>query len=300
MATSITNNTKSKDLVVFNIVGYFIVTLFALTCILPFIILVSASFTSEHAILNYGFQLFPKEFSTSAYQMLFKFPMDIIRAYEVSIFITVFGTVCGLFIVSMTAYVISRKDFLFRNQLTYYFYFITLFNGGLVATYIIMIRYYHLKDNLVSLILPFLVNVFYLIIMRSFMTSIPESLGESAKIDGAGDFKIFIKIILPMSKPALATIGLFIALDYWNDWYNAMLYITNYKQYPLQYLLYNMLSTQDALSRISAVSNVNITNMPLQSLKMAMAVIATGPILLVYPFVQKYFIKGITVGAVKG
>jgi len=136
--------------------------------------------------------------------------------------------------------------------------------------------------------------------MRSFMSSIPDSLGESAKIDGAGDFTIFIRIILPLSKPALATIGLFIALEYWNDWYNSMLYITNYKLYPLQYLLYNMLSSQDALSRISSVSHINVNNLPLQSLKMAMAVIATGPILLVYPFVQKYFIKGITVGAVKG
>src|SRR5659263_621251 len=129
---------------------------------------------------------------------------------------------------------------------------------------------------------------------------ISDSLGESAKIDGAGDFTIFIRIILSLSKPALATIGLFIALEYWNDWYNSMLYITNYKLFPLQYLLYNMLSSQDALSRISSVSHINVNNLPLQSLKMAMAVIATGPILLVYPFVQKYFIKGITVGAVKG
>ena len=297
MASSIT---KSKDILVFNIIGYFIITVMAVLSILPFIMLVSASFTSEHAIVNYGYQLFPKEFSVNAYAMLFRFPLDIIRAYEVSIFITVGGTVCGLFIISMTAYVISRKDFIFRNKLAFYFYFITLFNGGLVATYIIMIRYYNLKNNLLSLILPYLVNVFYLIVMRSFMSSIPDSLGESAKIDGAGDFTIFIRIILPLSKPALATIGLFIALEYWNDWYNSMLYITNYKLFPLQYLLYNMLSSQDALSRISSVSHINVNNLPLQSLKMAMAVIATGPILLVYPFVQKYFIKGITVGAVKG
>ena len=297
MASSIT---KSKDMLVFNIIGYFIITVMAVLSILPFIMLVSASFTSEHSIVNYGYGLFPKEFSVNAYSMLFRYPLDIIRAYEVSIFITLSGTACGLFIISMTAYVISRKDFIFRNKLAFYFYFITLFNGGLVATYIIMIRYYNLKNNLLSLILPYLVNVFYLIVMRSFMSSIPDSLGESAKIDGAGDFTIFIKIILPLSKPALATIGLFLALEYWNDWYNSMLYITNYKLYPLQYLLYNMLSSQDAMARIASLSNVTITNIPLQSLKMAMAVIATGPILLVYPFVQKYFIKGITVGAVKG
>jgi putative aldouronate transport system permease protein len=292
--------TRSGDTLFFNIIGYFLITFFAILCLIPFIMLISASFSSEHSILNYGFQLVPREWSLNAYQMLFKWPQDIIRAYGVTIFVTVAGTVSGLFVVSMTAYVISRRDFLYRNKLTFYFYFVTLFNGGLVATYIIMIRYYNLKNSLLSLILPYAVNVFYLIIMRSFMTSIPESLGESAKIDGAGDFTIFIRIILPLSKPALATIGLFIALDYWNDWYNAMLYITNYKLYPLQYLLYNMLSAQDAMSRISSESSINITNMPLQTLKMAMACIATGPILLVYPFVQKYFIKGITVGAVKG
>src|SRR5659263_94883 len=145
--------TKSKDILVFNIIGYFIITVMAVLSILPFIMLVSASFTSEHAIVNYGYQLFPKEFSVNAYAMLFRFPLDIIRAYEVSIFITVGGTVCGLFIISMTAYVISRQDFIFRNKLAFYFYFITLFNGGLVATYIIMIRYYNLKNNLLSLIL---------------------------------------------------------------------------------------------------------------------------------------------------
>lgn len=291
---------KSRDTIIFNWVGYLLISLFSILCLLPFWMLISASFTSEHAILNYGYRLIPPEFSTSAYEMLFKYPADILRAYGVTIFVTVAGTAAGLFMASMTAYVMSRKDFRYRNALAFYFYFVTLFNGGLVATYIMMIRYYHLKNNLLALILPYLVNVFYLIIMRSFMTSIPESLGESAKIDGAGDFTVFVRIILPLSKPALATIGLFIALDYWNDWYNAMLYITDYRLYPLQYLLYNMLSLQDAMARISAESSVNINDMPMMSIKMAMAVIAMGPILLVYPFVQKYFIKGITVGAVKG
>jgi len=291
---------KSRDTILFTIIGYFLVSLFALVCIIPFILMVSASFTSEYAILRYGYQIFPREFSFGAYQMLFKYPEDIIRAYVVTIFITITGTTLGLFIISMTAYVLSRKDFPYRNKIAFYFYFVTLFNGGLVATYIIMIRYYQLKNSFLSLILPYLVNVFFLIIMRSFMSSIPESLGESAKIDGANDFLIYIRIILPISKPALATIGLFLALEYWNDWYNAMLYITDYKLYPLQYLLYNMLSVQEAMSRLSAETSIDIANMPFQSIKMAMVVIATGPILMVYPFVQKYFIKGITMGAVKG
>jgi putative aldouronate transport system permease protein len=290
----------TKATIIYKILGYSIVTIFSCLCIIPFIMLLSGSFTSEHAIANYGYGLLPREFSLSAYKLLFKYPQDIIRAYGVSIFITVSGTVLGLFLITMTAFVLSRKDFKYRNKLSFFFYFTTLFNGGLVATYIFMIKYLHLQDKYLALILPLMFNVFYLLIMRSFIKSIPESIIESAKIDGAGYFTIFIKIILPLSKAGLATIGLFIALDYWNDWYNAMLYITNYQKFPLQYLLYNMLSSTEAMSRISTAANVSAANMPTQSLKLAMAVIATGPIILVYPFVQKYFVKGITVGAVKG
>jgi putative aldouronate transport system permease protein len=262
--------------------------------------LISGSFTSEQAIANYGYSILPKEISFDAYSLLFKYPKDIIKAYGVSIFITLVGTVSGLFIIAMTAYVISRKDFKYRNKLTFFFYFTTLFNGGILSTYIFLVRYLHLKDSYLALILPIIINIFYLLIMRSFMSAIPESISESAKIDGANDFTIFIKLILPLSKAGLATIGLFYALDYWNDWYNAMLYISDYKKYPLQYMLYTMLSATEALSRISSMSSVSMAEIPSRSLKLAMAVVATGPIILVYPFIQKYFVKGITVGAVKG
>ncbi len=289
-----------KDIIVFNTVGYVFITFFALLCIIPFILLISSSFTDEQTIRMFGYSLWPRKFSTDAYHKLLSFPAGIIRAYGVSIFVTVAGTAAALFVISMTAYVIGRKDVLYRNKISFYFYFVTLFNGGLVATYIVVIRYYQLKNNMLALILPLMVNVFYIIVMRSFLSTIPESLGESAKIDGAGDFTIFIRVILPLSKPALATVGLFLALEYWNDWYNAMLYITNYKLYPLQYMLYNMLATQEAVARLSSESHIPIANQPLESMKMAMACIVTGPIILLYPFVQKYFIKGITVGAVKG
>ncbi|OPJ63379.1 carbohydrate ABC transporter permease [Clostridium oryzae] len=290
----------SKATIIFNIIGYSFVSILAVICLLPFIMLISGSFTSEHAISRYGYGILPKEFTLSAYKMIFKYPMDIIRAYQVTVFITVAGTALGLFIISMTAYILSRKTFKYRNKLSFFFYFTTLFNGGLVSLYIFMIRYLHLKDNYLALILPLLINVFYLLVMRSFMSGIPESIIESAKIDGAGDFTIFLKLILPLSKAGLATIGLFIALDYWNDWYNAMLYMSDYKKFPLQYMLYNMLSSTEAMSRISSASSISMRDLPSQSLKLAMAVIATGPIILVYPFVQKYFVKGITVGAVKG
>ena len=236
----------------------------------------------------------------SAYTLVFRFPQEILRAYGVSIFITSVGTVAGLFITTMTAYVLSRKDFRYRNKLSFFFYFITLFNGGLLSVYIFVVRYLHLKNSYLALILPIMVNVFYLIVMRTFISSIPDSIGESAKIDGASDFIIFLKLIIPLSTAGLATIGLFIALDYWNDWYNAMLYMTDYRKFPLQYMLYNLLSSQEALTRISSLSSVAVMDIPAQSLKLAMAVVATGPIVMAYPFVQKYFVKGITVGAVKG
>jgi putative aldouronate transport system permease protein len=286
--------------IVFNIFGYIVLTIGAALCLLPFIMLISGSFTSEHAISLYGYGLIPKEVSVSAYRLLFRFPQDILRAYGVSIFITASGTVAGLFITTMTAYVLSRKDFRYRNKLSFFFYFITLFNGGLLSVYIFVVRYLHLKNNYLSLILPIMVNIFYLIVMRTFISSIPDSIGESAKIDGASDFTIFLKLIIPLSTAGLATIGLFIALDYWNDWYNAMLYMTDYRKFPLQYMLYNTLSSQEALTRISSLSSVAVMDIPAQSLKLAMAVVATGPIVMAYPFVQKYFVKGITVGAVKG
>jgi putative aldouronate transport system permease protein len=286
--------------IVFNVLGYILLTLGAMLCLLPFIMLISGSFTSEHAISLYGYGIFPKEVSFSAYQLLFRYPRDIIRAYGVSIFITSVGTAAGLFIIMMTAYVMSCKDFRYRNKLSFFFYFITLFNGGLLSVYIFVVRYLRLKNSFLALILPSMINVFYLIVMRTFISTIPDSIGESAKIDGANDFTIFIKLIIPLSTAGLATIGLFIALDYWNDWYLAMLYMTDYKKFPLQYMLYNMLSSQEALTRISALSSVAIIDIPSHSLKLAMAVIATGPIIMAYPFVQKYFVKGITVGAVKG
>lgn len=284
----------------FNLISYSVVTVTSVLCLLPFVMLISGSFTSESAITKYGYGLIPQEISFEAYRLLFKYPEDVINAYGVSIFITVVGTAAGLFVTTMTAYVLSRQDFIYRNKLAFFFYFTTLFNGGILSVYIFFVRYLHLKNSLLALILPLLINVFYLIVMRTFISAIPASISESAKIDGAGDFTIFLKLILPLTKPGLATIGLFFALEYWNDWYNAMLYISDQKKYPLQYLLYSTLQSAEALSRISHSANVAMIEVPSQSMKLAMAVVATGPILLVYPSVQKFFVKGLTIGAVKG
>lgn len=285
---------------VFNAVGYTLVGLVALVCLLPFIFMISGSFSDERMIRLNGYSILPRGFTLEAYSTVFKFPQKILRAYGVSIGITIVGTIIGLFVLTMAAYVISRQDFKYRNKFSFFFYFTTLFNGGMVSTYIFYIQYLHLKDNLLALILPGMLSVFNLLIMRSFVAGIPVALIESAKLDGAGEFTTFIRIILPLCKSGLATIGLFMALHYWNDWYNAMLYINSEAKYPLQYMLYDMLNQAQALARIAAQSGVQVDNLPTNTIKLAMAVVVTGPIILLYPFVQKYFVKGITVGAVKG
>jgi putative aldouronate transport system permease protein len=290
----------SFDTVVLNIIGYTVLGVMGIVCIFPFIMLISGSLTDESTILTEGYSLIPSKLSLEAYRVTFALPKILLDAYTITIFITIVGTALALFIITMTAYVISRKDFPLRNKITFYFYFTTLFSGGLVSYYIMMIRYYQLQDKLSALIIPGLVNVFYMLMMRNFITqSVHEALIESAKIDGAGDFRIFISIVFPVLKPALASIGLFIALGYWNDWYNAMLFLKTERLYPLQYVLYRILTTAQNMDLVASNARVNV-QVPKESIKLAMTVIATGPIILAYPLVQKYFVKGITMGAVKG
>jgi ABC-type glycerol-3-phosphate transport system permease component len=211
------------------------------------------------------------------------------------------GTLLGLFIISMTGYALQRKDFPFRNGISFYIYFTTLFQGGLVPYYILVTKYMHLKDNYLAVFLPLLMTPWLIILMKNFIKSIPSEITESGKIDGAGDIKIFVKLILPMLKPALATIGLFLALNYWNEWYQSMLFLSAKVEYrPLQYHLYKIINEVQALRNSVAATVTQVTSLPLETLKMATAVVATGPIIFLYPFVQKYFIAGITVGAVKG
>ena len=290
----------SRATFIFYALCYALITIIALSCLLPFILLISASFSSDKAIRFNGYSFLPQDFTLEAYGMIFQFPIRVVQAYGVSIFITLVGTFFGLFLITMTAYVISRKSFKYRNMVSFYFYFTTLFNGGMVCTYIFYIRYLHLKDSFLALILPGMFNVFYLLIMRSFVSAIPSATIESAKIDGAGEFRIFVQIVLPLLPSGLATIGLFQALHYWNDWYNAMLYLNTSSKFPLQYMLYDVLNRTTAMAQIASLTGYVVEEMPVYSLKMAMAVVATGPIILVYPFVQRFFIKGITIGSVKG
>lgn len=282
------------------IFGYFLITFAAALCLFPFLLVISGSFSNENSIIRSGFGLLPKDFSLDAYQVAFLYPESLLRAYGVTSIATAIGTFFGLFITAMTAYALTRKYFLWRGKFAFYIYFTMLFSGGIVPWYILCVSYLKFSDNILALIIPFMLNVFYILVMKSFMGAIPDAISESAKIDGASEFVTFTRIILPLSKPALATIGLFIALGYWNDWYSSYMFIQNKNLFSLQFYLYKIIAGAEALRGIANVAGYNRVTMPTETLKLAMTVIATGPIVLLYPFVQRYFISGLTIGAVKG
>ena len=280
---------------------YVLLSLFALCCIIPFLLIFASSFSSETAIRRTGFTLWPTEISTYSYWLLLKSPQKMIGAYAVTICMTAIGTLIGLFIVAMTGYALQRRDFAFRNGIMFYIYFTSLFSAGLVPFFLLMVQTLKLKDNYLAVLLPLLMNPWLIVLMKNFTKAIPHEITESGKIDGAGDFTIFVRLIMPTMKPALATIGLFLALGYWNEWYYSSLFLGSQVEYhPLQYHLYNVINKVASLKNSLAGANIVMTDLPGETLKMATAVLATGPIIFVYPFVQKYFVAGLTVGAVKG
>lgn len=282
-------------------ISYLFVSLFTIVCILPFILILSASFSTESVISREGFGLLPRGFTWNAYEWVFRYPKMILGSYGVTILMTVLGTMIGLFLIAMTGYALQRQDFPFRNALSFFIYFTTLFTAGMAPTYIWVSKYLNLKGSYLAVFLQLLMTPWLIILMKNFAKSVPYEITESGKIDGAGDFSIFVTLIFPMLKPALATVGLFLALGYWNEWYQSSLYLGSSVTYkPLQYYLYNVINTANALKSSVAGANVSITELPSNTLKMATAVVATGPIIFLYPFVQKYFISGITIGAVKG
>ncbi|MCR5753368.1 MAG: carbohydrate ABC transporter permease [Acetatifactor sp.] len=284
------------------IFGYIFITLFAASCLLPFIMMTAASFEDERTLVTLGYSIFPRKFSLDAYRAIFQQGGEILGSYIVTILLTVIGTSVGLFFTALTGYVLQRPDFAHRNWVSLFLYFTTLFSGGLVAFYLLITRYLHLKNSYLAILLPSILSAWNIIMMKNFIRgSIPHTISEAAEIDGASPFKTFVQIILPMSKPALATIGLFIALGYWNEWYNSMLFLdTSVKYRPLQLVLYNLINKANYLKNSLAGKNITVQELPLETVKMATAVLATAPIVAAYPMVQKYFVKGITVGSVKG
>lgn len=297
---------KGKDVIILYIIAYVFCTFIALMCLIPFIMVLSGSFSSESVVLEKGFSILPQDFSLEAYKTVFKDPMVVVRAYATTICLTIVGTFVGLILQMTTAYVLTRKDFEWRNAFSFFFYFTTLFSGGLVPTYILYNQTLKLRDSYLALLLPLVFSVYNLLIMKSYITSLPDSLVDAAKIDGCSEIGTLFRVVMPLIKPAMATVGLLIALAYWNDWYNAMLYIKSSEKYPLQYFLYDTVNNIEAYKRIISAGNgisldiIAALSLPTQTLKMALTIVVTGPIILAYPFVQKYFVQGITIGAVKG
>jgi len=301
MQTVSTTMKSDKGTQSFTLLGYGVMTIVTVLCFIPFWLIIVASISDEQTILREGFKLWPTQLSFDAYRSIFQGFNALMQSYLVTICITVAGTTLSLLLTSMTGFVLIRQDFPARNKVSFFIYFTTLFSGGVIPTYILFVKYLTLKNTLWALVLPGLLSPWNIFLMRNFMKSIPYSLVEASKIDGANDWQIYEKVMLPLCKAGLATVGLFIALNYWNDWYHASLYITKESLYPLQYLLYRMLSNAEYMKQAAAAGVfLDTVVLPSETLKMATALVVTGPILLVYPFVQRYFVKGIMIGSVKG
>ncbi|SFF44719.1 putative aldouronate transport system permease protein [Paenibacillus algorifonticola] len=286
-----------------NFIFHAVAGIFALLCVFPFLFVTIISFTDEATLASNGYQIIPEKWSLEAYRYLFKAGDQLMRSYGVTITITIVGTIIGVVCSALFAYAISRRNFKYRNFFAFFAFFTMLFNGGLVPTYIVMTQLLGLKDSLWALILPLAVNAFYIMILRTFFsTMVPDAIIESGKIDGAGEFGIFFRLVLPLSLPGLATIGLFCTLGYWNDWFNALLYIDSPNLVPLQSMLMRIENSMQFIMKNSQNASLSVgvlQSMPQDTSRMAMVVLATGPIVFAYPFFQRYFIQGLTVGAVK-
>ena len=279
-----------------------ILAVFALLCILPFWLVLAGSLTGEEEIMSCGYSLFPRKVDFTAYRILLNDMGRILSGYKISIIVTVLGTALSVFVVTLAAWPISQERVKYHSFLNFFVLFTMLFNGGMVPWFIVCRNMLHLTDSIWALILPYLANAWYIFLVRNYYKGIPNELVEAAKIDGAGEYRIFFRIIFPLAKPVVATISLFACLNYWNDWYNAMLFLDEGRRdlYPLQYYLNNILTKAQAINAAAARSGIPASDVPSEPMKLAMTVIATGPIVLLYPFLQKYFVKGVTIGAVKG
>jgi putative aldouronate transport system permease protein len=293
------HNLSTPMNVLFNIIA----GIFSLLCVFPFLFVIIISLTDEGALARDGYKLIPSKWSLEAYRYVFDMGDTLFRSFGVTVFVTVVGTIISLFLISFYAYAISRKSFKYRHFFSFFAFFTMLFNGGLVPTYIVVTQLLGLKDTIWALILPMAMNAFYIMILRTFYsTSVPDAIVEAGKIDGAGEFRVFLKLVLPLSLPGLATIGLFSTLGYWNDWFNALLYIDSAKLVPLQSMLMRIETSMQFITQNASNSSISmeaLRSLPQDTSRMAMVVLATLPIVFAYPFFQRYFIQGLTIGAVK-
>nr|WP_298060783.1 carbohydrate ABC transporter permease [uncultured Blautia sp.] len=287
----------------FQITANILMIILAAACIIPFILLVMSSITDESSLLKNGYSFFPAKFSLDAYKTLLVDSRSIVRGYIISIFVTVVGTFANLALTTLFAYPLSRKDLPKKGFFAFVIFFTMLFNGGLVPSYMMWTGVFHIKNTLAALIVPnLMMGAFYVIMMRTyFTTNIPDAVLEAARIDGAGEFKILLRVVLPMSKPIIATLALLVGLNYWNDWLNGLYYINNDQYYSIQVLLNKMLlDVQYLMSGAAGGALTQNITLPATGIKMAVAVMGVFPVLVIYPFFQKYFVKGIVIGAVKG
>lgn len=291
-----------KQLKKINIIPHSVIILFAVLCLVPFVLVLSISFSSEKDIINYGYQFVPKKIDLTGYKYVLENSSQLLASYKTTILFTVIGTLLELIFEVLMAYPLSRKQFEERKYFNFFIFFTMLFSGGLVPSYILITQYLKIDNTFLVLILNGLVNVWHIFLLRTFFKGIPDALFESAKIDGAGEFYILYKIVLPLSKPILATVALFGVLQRWNEWYTTLLYIRDTNLYTLQYILQKIMMDINMLKEgLNLPQNVlDSIEIPGETSRMAMAILAAGPMILVFPFFQKYFVKGITVGAVKG
>jgi putative aldouronate transport system permease protein len=280
--------------------------IYSLICVIPLVLILSVSFSNEEAVIREGYKFIPSDLDLGAYEFLFKDFRQIARSYGISIGVTVIGTLISIACMALYAYPISRSDFPHARFFTFFVFFTMLFGGGLVPWYLVYVQMLDLKNTMWVLIMPYLIAAFFVLIMRTFFqTTIPGAVLEAAKIDGAGELRIFAQIVMPLSLPVLATVALFQTLQYWNDWFLSLIYITTNENVSVQYLMYKTmqniqyLATNSTAMQAIQAAGGNVT-FPAETVRMAMVIIGVGPIVFAYPFFQKYFIKGMTVGAVKG
>ncbi|MBD2843868.1 carbohydrate ABC transporter permease [Paenibacillus sp. IB182496] len=268
------------------------------------LIVISISFSNEQDIVRDGYRLFPENFEWTAYQIVFANPEQILNAYVVTTIQAVLGTLLSVLIMSLCAYALSRQNFKWRKPITLFIFFTMLFGGGLIPTYILITQYLHLGNTIWVYILPSLANAFYIIIFRTFFQGLPHDLVESAKMDGAGELRIYFTIMLPLSKPVLASLAFMTLVNKWNDWFTALVYVRDNKLYTLQYLLQRILKESEFIKQMSRdmPENINLGSfdLPTETVRFAMAIVAAGPVMVIFPWFQKYFARGLTIGAVKG
>ena len=291
--------TESKS---FNRVATIILTFLVIVTLLPIVLLVIASFTKEQVLVQNGYTFFPKALSLDAYYYMVKQGAVIVRSYGVSFLVTILGTVMSVAVTTTLAYPMARKSFRYKNVLSFFVFFTMLFNGGIVPSYIMWSRFFHIKNTLWALIIPnYMVTAFNVILVKNFyQNNVPDALVEAAQIDGASELKTFYSIMFPLSRPVVATISLFTGLCYWNDWTNGLYYVDNEKLFSIQLLLMKIMNNIQALKANTVLMGTGTVELPGTSVRMAMAFVGILPILIVYPFVQKYLVEGVVIGAVKG